>query len=85
MVTLWGTDSELYQYYRKADVLFHEELLCVVAKVEFSCGALRCGEYVTLRKVRDASHKGGAAAIQHIVNEGPICEEYYKIRKYLYS
>ncbi|GKF83997.1 hypothetical protein Tco_0248895, partial [Tanacetum coccineum] len=24
--------KELYQYYRKANVLYHEELLCVVAK-----------------------------------------------------
>ncbi|GJV04659.1 cleavage and polyadenylation specificity factor subunit 2 isoform X1 [Tanacetum coccineum] len=54
-------------------------------QVEFSGGALRCGEYVTLRKVGDASQKGGAAAIQQIVIEGPLCEEYYKIREYLYS
>lgn len=26
-------------------------------QVEFAGGALRCGEYVTLRKVSDASHK----------------------------
>nr|GEX62958.1 cleavage and polyadenylation specificity factor subunit 2 isoform X1 [Tanacetum cinerariifolium] len=52
--------------------------------VDFSCGVLRCEEYVTLRKVGDASHKGGAAAIQQIDVEGPICEEYYKIREYLY-
>lgn len=54
-------------------------------QVEFAGGALRCGEYVTLRKVGDASQKGGAAAIQQIVIEGPLCEEYYKIRDYLYS
>ncbi|XP_024982399.1 cleavage and polyadenylation specificity factor subunit 2 isoform X3 [Cynara cardunculus var. scolymus] len=54
-------------------------------QVEFAGGALRCGEYVTLRKVGDASQKGGAAAIQQIVIEGPLCEEYYKIREYLYS
>ncbi|MFS7950325.1 putative cleavage and polyadenylation specificity factor 2 [Helianthus anomalus] len=54
-------------------------------QVEFLGGALRCGEYVTLRKVGDASQKGGAAAIQQIVIEGPLCEEYYKIREYLYS
>lgn len=28
-----GTGAELYQLYRKAPVLSHEELLCVVAKV----------------------------------------------------
>ncbi|KAM7491337.1 hypothetical protein LguiA_034258 [Lonicera macranthoides] len=54
-------------------------------QVEFSGGALRCGEYVTLRKVGDASQKGGAAAIQQIVIEGPLSEEYYMIREYLYS
>ncbi|KAJ9679451.1 hypothetical protein PVL29_021397 [Vitis rotundifolia] len=54
-------------------------------QVEFSGGALRCGEYVTLRKVGDASQKGGGAIIQQIVMEGPLCDEYYKIREYLYS
>ncbi|XP_062120405.1 cleavage and polyadenylation specificity factor subunit 2 [Humulus lupulus] len=48
-------------------------------------GALRCGEYVTLRKVGDASHKGGGPGTQQIVIEGPLCEDYYKIRDYLYS
>ncbi|GJR44457.1 hypothetical protein Tco_1312560 [Tanacetum coccineum] len=53
-------------------------------QVEFSGRALRCGEYVTPRKVGDESHKGsGAAAIQQIVIEGSICEEYYKIREHL--
>lgn len=28
-----GTGTELYQLYRKAPVISHEELLCVVAKV----------------------------------------------------
>lgn len=28
-----GTGAELYQLYRKAPVLSHEELICVVAKV----------------------------------------------------
>ncbi|KAM7499665.1 hypothetical protein LguiA_024079 [Lonicera macranthoides] len=54
-------------------------------QVEFSGGALRCGEHVTLRKVGDASQKGAAAAIQQIVIEGPLSEEYYMIREYLYS
>ncbi|CAN4085894.1 unnamed protein product [Withania somnifera] len=53
-------------------------------QVEFGGGALRCGEYVTIRKVGDASQKVGAA-IQQIVLEGPLSEEYYKIREYLYS
>ncbi|KAA8533716.1 hypothetical protein F0562_031233 [Nyssa sinensis] len=54
-------------------------------QVEFAGGALRCGEYVTLRKVGDASQKGGGAGIQQIVIEGPLSEEYYKIREYLYQ
>nr|XP_043631723.1 cleavage and polyadenylation specificity factor subunit 2 [Erigeron canadensis] len=54
-------------------------------QVEFAGGALRCGEYVTLRKVGGASQKGGAATIQQIVIEGPVCEEYYKIREHLFS
>ncbi|KAM5557357.1 cleavage and polyadenylation specificity factor subunit 2 [Rosa sericea] len=54
-------------------------------QVEFAGGALRCGEYVTIRKVGDASHKGGGAGSQQIVIEGPACEDYYKIREYLYS
>ncbi|KAF3432974.1 hypothetical protein FNV43_RR24076 [Rhamnella rubrinervis] len=52
-------------------------------QVEFAGGALRCGEYVTLRKVGDASHKGGGSGTQQIVIEGPLCEDYYKIRDYL--
>lgn len=52
---------------------------------EFSGGALRCGEFVTLRKVGDPSQKGGGSGSQQIVIEGPLSEEYYKIRDYLYS
>lgn len=54
-------------------------------QVEFSGGALRCGEYVTLRKVGDATQKGGVTGTQQVVIEGPLTEEYYKIREYLYS
>ncbi|GMH08981.1 hypothetical protein Nepgr_010821 [Nepenthes gracilis] len=54
-------------------------------QAEFSGGALRCGEYVTLRKVGDPSQKGGGTGSQQIVIEGPLSEEYYKIREYLYS
>ncbi|KAK9292750.1 hypothetical protein L1049_020730 [Liquidambar formosana] len=54
-------------------------------QVEFAGGALRCGEYVTLRKVGDASQKGGGTGTQQIVIEGPLSEEYYTIREYLYS
>ncbi|QCD94826.1 cleavage and polyadenylation specificity factor subunit 2 [Vigna unguiculata] len=54
-------------------------------QVEFAGGALRCGEYVTLRKVGDATQKGGGSGAQQIVIEGPLCEDYYKIRDYLYS
>lgn len=54
-------------------------------QVEFAGGALRCGEYVTIRKVGDASHKGGGSGSQQIVIEGPACEDFYKIREYLYS
>ncbi|PRQ60251.1 putative cleavage and polyadenylation specificity factor 2 [Rosa chinensis] len=45
-------------------------------QVEFAGGALRCGEY------------GGGAGSQQVViegHEGPACEDYYKIREYLYS
>lgn len=54
-------------------------------QVEFAGGALRCGEYVTLRKVGHAGQKGGGSGPQQIVIEGPLCEDYYKIREYLYS
>ncbi|KAG5253642.1 Cleavage and polyadenylation specificity factor family protein [Salix suchowensis] len=53
--------------------------------VEFAGGALRCGEYVTLRKVGNPSQKGGTSGTQQIIIEGPLCEDYYKIREYLYS
>ncbi|KAK4480742.1 hypothetical protein RD792_013824 [Penstemon davidsonii] len=53
-------------------------------QVEFAGGALRCGEYVTLRKVGDSNQKGGGN-VQHIILEGPLSEEYYKIREHLYS
>ncbi|KAF5748319.1 cleavage and polyadenylation specificity factor subunit 2 isoform X1 [Tripterygium wilfordii] len=54
-------------------------------QVEFAGGALRCGEYVTLRKVGHGSQKGGGSGTQQIVIEGPLCEDYYMIRDYLYS
>ncbi|CAH9121693.1 unnamed protein product [Cuscuta epithymum] len=54
-------------------------------QVEFAGGALRCGEYVTLRKIGDASQRGAAASTQQIVLEGPLSEEYYTIRECLYS
>ncbi|KAJ7969356.1 Cleavage and polyadenylation specificity factor subunit 2 [Quillaja saponaria] len=54
-------------------------------QVEFSGKALRCGEYVTIRKVGDASQKGGGSGTQQIVIEGPLCEDYYRIREFLYS
>ncbi|CAK8532604.1 unnamed protein product [Lathyrus sativus] len=53
--------------------------------VEFAGGALRCGEYVTVRKVGDATQKGAGSGTQQIIIEGPLCEDYYKIRDYLYS
>ncbi|CAM8964805.1 unnamed protein product [Rhodiola kirilowii] len=53
--------------------------------VEFASGALRCGEYTTLRKIGDANQMGGGAGNQQIIIEGPLTEEYYKIRDYLYS
>ncbi|THG15525.1 hypothetical protein TEA_012046 [Camellia sinensis var. sinensis] len=64
---------------------FKQFLASKGVQVEFAGGALRCGEYVTLRKVGDASQKGGCAGIQQIIIEGPLSEEYYKIREYLYS
>lgn len=55
-------------------------------QVEFAGGgALRCGEYVTIRKVGQSGQKGGGSGPQQIVIEGPLCEDYYKIRDYLYS
>ncbi|KAJ4706015.1 Cleavage and polyadenylation specificity factor subunit 2 [Melia azedarach] len=55
-------------------------------QVEFAGGgALRCGEYVTIRKIGQAGQKGGGSGTQQIVIEGPLCEDYYKIREYLYS
>uniref|UniRef100_A0A5B7BRU1 Cleavage and polyadenylation specificity factor subunit 2 n=1 Tax=Davidia involucrata TaxID=16924 RepID=A0A5B7BRU1_DAVIN len=64
---------------------FKQFLASKGVQVEFAGGALRCGEYVTLRKVGDASQKGGGAGIQQIILEGPLSEEYYKIREYLYA
>nr|CAB3456570.1 unnamed protein product [Digitaria exilis] len=52
-------------------------------QVEFSGGALRCGEHITVRKIGD-SQKGSTGS-QQIVIEGPLCEDYYKIREHLYS
>ncbi|KAG9144402.1 hypothetical protein Leryth_017536 [Lithospermum erythrorhizon] len=63
---------------------FKQFLASKGVQVEFAGGALRCGEFVTLRKVGDASQKGAAAAIQQIILEGPLSEEYYQIRDYLY-
>ncbi|KAJ9172883.1 hypothetical protein P3X46_016077 [Hevea brasiliensis] len=68
---------------RMAD--FKQFLASKGVQVEFAGGALRCGEYVTLRKVGNVSQKGGGSGTQQIVIEGPLCEDYYKIREYLYS
>ncbi|KAK6936840.1 Metallo-beta-lactamase [Dillenia turbinata] len=64
---------------------FKQFLASKGVQVEFAGGALRCGEYVTLRKVGDSSQKGGATGPQQVVIEGPLSEEYFKIRDYLYS
>uniref|UniRef100_A0ACD5YCN4 Uncharacterized protein n=1 Tax=Avena sativa TaxID=4498 RepID=A0ACD5YCN4_AVESA len=53
-------------------------------QVEFAGGALRCGEYITVRKIGDSNQKGSTGS-QQIVIEGPLCEDYYKIRELLYS
>uniref|UniRef100_A0A8R7QJS3 Cleavage and polyadenylation specificity factor subunit 2 n=1 Tax=Triticum urartu TaxID=4572 RepID=A0A8R7QJS3_TRIUA len=53
-------------------------------QVEFAGGALRCGEYITVRKIGDSSQKGSTGSQQTVV-EGPLCEDYYKIRELLYS
>ncbi|XP_042407472.1 cleavage and polyadenylation specificity factor subunit 2 isoform X1 [Zingiber officinale] len=63
---------------------FKQFLASQGVQVEFAAGALRCGEHITLRKISDASQKGGSGP-QQILIEGPLTEEYYKIRKYLYS
>uniref|UniRef100_A0A0A9DB54 Cleavage and polyadenylation specificity factor subunit 2 n=1 Tax=Arundo donax TaxID=35708 RepID=A0A0A9DB54_ARUDO len=52
-------------------------------QVEFAGGALRCGEYVTVRKIGDSQR--GSTGCQQIVIEGPLCKDYYKIRELLYS
>ncbi|KAJ9147186.1 hypothetical protein P3X46_029374 [Hevea brasiliensis] len=64
---------------------FKQFLASKGVQVEFAGGALRCGEYVTLRKIGNVSQKGGGSGTQQIVIEGPLCEDYYKIREYLYS
>ncbi|XP_015573897.1 cleavage and polyadenylation specificity factor subunit 2 isoform X2 [Ricinus communis] len=64
---------------------FKQFLASKGVQVEFAGGALRCGEYVTLRKVGNINQKGGGSGTQQIVIEGPLCEDYYKIREYLYS
>lgn len=64
---------------------FKQFLASKGVQAEFSAGALRCGEFITLRKVGDPSQKGGGTGSQQIVIEGPLSEEYYKIRDYLYS
>uniref|UniRef100_A0ACD5XYD1 Uncharacterized protein n=1 Tax=Avena sativa TaxID=4498 RepID=A0ACD5XYD1_AVESA len=53
-------------------------------QVEFAGGALRCGEYITVRKIGDSTQRGSTGS-QQIVIEGPLCEDYYKIRELLYS
>lgn len=53
-------------------------------QVEFAGGALRCGEYVTVRKFTDSSQKGCTGA-QHVLIEGPLTKEYFQIRELLYS
>lgn len=45
-------------------------------QAEFSGGMLRCGNHISVRKVI-----GG----HQVVIEGPLCEDYYKIRDLLYS
>lgn len=64
---------------------FKQFLASKGVQAEFAGGALRCGEYTTLRKIGDATQKGSGAGIQQIVIEGPLSEEYYKIREYLCS
>ncbi|PAN42314.1 hypothetical protein PAHAL_8G103600 [Panicum hallii] len=53
-------------------------------QVEFAVGALQCGGNITLRKIVGSSQKGSTGS-QHIVIQGALCEDYYKIRKLLYS
>eukprot|EP00252_Welwitschia_mirabilis_P013317 TRINITY_DN2933_c0_g1_i2.p1 TRINITY_DN2933_c0_g1~~TRINITY_DN2933_c0_g1_i2.p1 ORF type:complete len:452 (-),score=102.77 TRINITY_DN2933_c0_g1_i2:296-1651(-) len=51
-------------------------------QAEFIGGQLRCGDYITVRRIGDTSQKSG---VHQIVIEGPLTEEYFKIRQYLYS
>ncbi|KAJ8748317.1 hypothetical protein K2173_001736 [Erythroxylum novogranatense] len=65
---------------------FKQFLASKGVQVEFAGGALRCGEFVTLRKVGNPGQKqGGGSGTQQVVVEGPLCEDYYKIRDHLYS
>jgi cleavage and polyadenylation specificity factor subunit 2 len=61
---------------------FKQLLASKGVQAEFVGGQLRCGDYITVRKVGDSSQKSG---VQQVVIEGPLSEEYYKIREYLYS
>ncbi|XP_008787501.1 cleavage and polyadenylation specificity factor subunit 2 [Phoenix dactylifera] len=63
---------------------FKQFLASKGVQVEFAGGALRCGEYVTVRKISDSNQKG-VTGTQQVVIEGPLTEEYYKIREHLYS
>ncbi|KAJ1694426.1 hypothetical protein LUZ63_011124 [Rhynchospora breviuscula] len=63
---------------------FKQYLSTKGVQVEFAGGALKCGEHITVRKISDSSQKGGTGP-QQIVIEGPLCEDYYKIRGHLYS
>jgi cleavage and polyadenylation specificity factor subunit 2 len=44
---------------------------------EFHLGQLKCSGQITLRKQASDSN--------HIVIDGPLCDEYYKVRELLYS
>ncbi|PAN11008.1 hypothetical protein PAHAL_2G133300 [Panicum hallii] len=73
--------SDLCAYKVQLSEKLMSNIIC--KKVEFSGGALRCGEHITVRKIGD-SQKGSTGS-QQIVIEGPLCEDYYKIREHLYS
>ena len=48
--------------------------------------AMRCGWIWFFNFFVDSNFlQGGGSGTQQIIIEGPLCEDYYKIRDYLYS
>ncbi|XP_037491492.1 cleavage and polyadenylation specificity factor subunit 2 isoform X2 [Jatropha curcas] len=66
---------------------FKQFLASKGVQVEFAGGAY-CPLWRVIAnpsQIGNVSQKGGGSGTQQIVIEGPLCEDYYKIREYLYS